>query len=75
MPVRVVRRLGLIDVVTVADGENVRESFDLQVFVDLQSTAFSHVISWGHKCTDKISQNTLLLTVMTQDCPVYLRIY
>lgn len=49
MPVRVVRCLGLLDVITVADGENVGESFDLQVFVDLQSAAFSHVISCGNR--------------------------
>lgn len=63
----VVRRLGFIDVIAVTDGEDVGESFDLQVIVDLQRATFSHVISCGHKCTDVITQNTLLLRMIIQD--------
>lgn len=66
MPVRVVCRLGFVDVTAVADGKNVGESFDLQVFVDLQSTAFSHVIGCGHRQDrlSSLSQNLLIQFVV-----------
>lgn len=63
----IIRRLGFADVIAVTDGEDVGESFDLQVFVDLQRSGIGHVISCGGKCMEVITQNTLLLSMMIQD--------
>lgn len=63
----VIRRLGFVDVIAVTDGEDVGESFHLQVFIDLQRSANGHVIGCGDKRTDVIIQNTLLLSMIIQD--------
>lgn len=63
----IICRFGFIDVIAVTDGEDVGESFDLQVFVDLQCSAIGHVISCKDKCMDIINQNTLLLSMIIQD--------
>lgn len=67
MQLCIIRRLGFVDVIAVTDGEDVGESFDLQVFVDLQRSAIGHVISCRDKCMDVITQNTLLLGMIIQD--------
>lgn len=60
---RGVRRLGFVDVVAVADGEDVGESFHLQVLVDLQRAAFGHVIGCGGtRRTDRITQSAPQVT-------------
>lgn len=63
----VIGRLGFVDAVAVTDGEDVGESFDLQVLVDLQCSAIGHVISCGDKGMDVITQNALLLSMIIQD--------
>lgn len=67
MQLCIIRRLGFVDAIAVTDGEDVGESFDLQVFVDLQRSAIGHVIRCGDKGMDVITQNTLLLSIVIQD--------
>lgn len=45
----VVRQLRLLEVGAVPDGEDVGETLDLQVGVDLQSSISGHAVSWRHR--------------------------